>query len=209
MDQSIDPAFAFDEADLEATGDFSQIAEEIRADGGDDTASLDFPSLDGAADGIADKASGIAGTVGDKASDAMNDTSLGVAGAGAAVAGLAATAAGTAKKDPTASTAAEDLTLNLDELSGDMELDSTELLDDSLNSAEGLDFNSTGSSDDTLLAGTESLESVDEMDTMMDLAKAYIDMGDNDSASSALDEIVKSGNPQQVSEAETLKRKIS
>jgi len=90
-----------------------------------------------------------------------------------------------------------------------MELDSTELLDDSLDSAAGLEFDSTGISDDTLLAGTDSLESVDEMDTMMDLAKAYIDMGDNDSASSALDEIVKSGNPQQVSEAETLKQKIS
>ena len=47
------------------------------------------------------------------------------------------------------------------------------------------------------------------MDTMMDLAKAYIDMGDNDSASSALGEIVKSGNPEQRTEAETLLRKIS
>ena len=97
----------------------------------------------------------------------------------------------------------------MNQLSGDIELDSTELLDDSLSSAEGLDFNVSNDSDDNLLAGTESLESVDEMDTMMDLAKAYIDMGDNDSASSALDEIVKSGNPQQVSEAETLKQKIS
>ena len=44
---------------------------------------------------------------------------------------------------------------------------------------------------------------------MMDLAKAYIDMGDNDSASSALGEIVKSGSPQQITEAETLLRKIS
>ena len=77
MDQSIDPAFAFDEADLEATGDFSQIADEIRADTGDDTSSLDFPSFDSSADNISDAASGVAGEVGDKASDAMNDTSLG------------------------------------------------------------------------------------------------------------------------------------
>jgi len=142
----------------------------------------------------------------------MNDTSLGMtgagAGAGAAVAGLAA--ATSLDLDTKGNTAlAEDLTVDLDQLSGDMELDSTELLDDSLDSAAGLEFDSTGISDDTLLAGTDSLESVDEMDTMMDLAKAYIDMGDNDSASSALDEIVKSGNPQQVSEAETLKQKIS
>ena len=54
-----------------------------------------------------------------------------------------------------------------------------------------------------------SLGNADEMDTMMDLAKAYIDMGDNDSASSALGEIVKSGNPEQRTEAETLLRKIS
>ena len=43
----------------------------------------------------------------------------------------------------------------------------------------------------------------------MDLAKAYIDMGDKDSASNALDEVVKGGSPDQVSEAETLLRKIS
>ena len=49
----------------------------------------------------------------------------------------------------------------------------------------------------------------DEMATMLDLARAYIDMGDKDSASSALDEIVRSGSPEQVSEAETLLRKIS
>lgn len=209
MDQSIDPAFAFDEADLEATGDFSQIADEIAADVGDDTSSLDFPSLDkagdalgaatgsakgvalGAAGAAAAGAAGIAGTVGDKASNAMNDMSLDMPD-------LDATS--------NLSGAAEDLTLDLNQLSGDMDLDSTELLDDSINSVDSLNL---PSSDDTMLAGTDSLESVDEMDTMMDLAKAYIDMGDNDSASSALDEIVKSGSPQQVSEAETLKRKIS
>lgn len=199
MDQSIDPAFAFDEADLEATGDFSQIADEIAAEGGDDTGSLDFPSFDSAADSITDTTSGIAGAIGDKASDAMNDINLGDSDLDATSLDM----------DEAKSGAAEDLTLDLNQLSGDIELDSTELLDDSLSSAEGLDFNVSNDSDDNLLAGTESLESVDEMDTMMDLAKAYIDMGDNDSASSALDEIVKSGNPQQVSEAETLKQKIS
>lgn len=225
MDQSIDPAFAFDEADLEATGDFSQIASEIAADGGDDTSSLDFPSFESAADsakgaamgaavgvagaasgaasGITDTASGIAGTVGDQASDAMNDMSLNVPTLDAAE----LEAPSLDGKMPELSSAAEDLTLDLNQLSGDMELDSTELLDDSLTSGHDLDIGTT--SDDTLLAGTDSLESVDEMDTMMDLAKAYIDMGDNDSASSALDEIVKSGSPEQVSEAETLKRKIS
>ncbi len=213
MDQSIDPAFAFDEADLEATGDFSQIANEIAADG-DDTSSLNFPALDNAADSakgavsgaapdITDTASGIAGTVGDQASDAMNDMSLNVPTLDGAEL-EAPSLDGNLSDIPSA---ADDLTLDLDQLSGDMELDSTELLDDSLISGRGLDMDAT--SDESLLAGTDSLESVDEMDTMMDLAKAYIDMGDNDSASSALDEIVKSGSPEQVSEAETLKRKIS
>lgn len=230
MDQSIDPAFAFDEADLEATGDFSQIADEIASDVGDDTSSLDFPSMDkagdaldsasgavsgaalGAAGAAAAGAAGIAGTVGDKASNAMNDMSLDMPDS-LDMPNLDATsnlsgAAADLDLDATSnlSSAADDLTLDLNQLSGDMELDSTELLDDSINSVDSMN---TPSSDDTLLAGTDSLESVDEMDTMMDLAKAYIDMGDNDSASSALDEIVKSGSPQQVSEAETLKRKIS
>jgi len=200
MDQSIDPAFAFDEADLEATGDFSQIAGEISAD---DTGSLDFPT-----ENITDAASGIAGTVGDQASDAMNDMSLDVPSLDAS--GLDMPSLEVPEEEITgAAAAADDLTLDLNQLSGDMELDSTELLDDSLNEVDGLSMPSTDTSDDTLLSGTDSLESVDEMDTMMDLAKAYIDMGDNDSASSALDEIVKSGNPEQKSEAETLKQKIS
>ncbi len=213
MDQSIDPAFAFDEADLEATGDFSQIANEIAADVGDDTGSLDFPSLEGVSDSVSDAASG------------LKDNVTGIAGgAAAAAAGVAGTIGGKADDavneidfDATSiqehdfselGASAEDLTLDLNQLSGDLELDSTELLDDSLEAAS-LDLSTQASTDDMLLSGTENFDSVDEMDTMMDLAKAYIDMGDNDSASSALDEIVKSGNPEQVSEAETLKRKIS
>jgi len=34
MDQSIDPAFAFSEEDLESTGDFSKVANEISDDAG-------------------------------------------------------------------------------------------------------------------------------------------------------------------------------
>ena len=53
------------------------------------------------------------------------------------------------------------------------------------------------------------LSGTDESATKLDLARAYIDMGDKDSASSALGEIVKSGNAEQKTEAETLLRKIS
>ena len=98
---------------------------------------------------------------------------------------------------------ADDLTLDLDQLSGDLEMDSKDLSENS--GLEMPDLNAADlTADDSL-----SLGNADEMDTMMDLAKAYIDMGDNDSASSALGEIVKSGNPEQRTEAETLLRKIS
>lgn len=44
----------------------------------------------------------------------------------------------------------------------------------------------------------------DEFDTMLDLARAYIDMGDQDSATSALEEVVASGNDEQRAEAKKL-----
>ena len=101
----------------------------------------------------------------------------------------------------------DDLTLDLDQLSGDIELDSAELLNADLSD---LDFPDLTADNELLLDSTGSFgDGADEMDTMMDLAKAYIDMGDKDSASSALGEIVKSGSPEQVTEAETLLRNIS
>lgn len=47
------------------------------------------------------------------------------------------------------------------------------------------------------------------MDTMMELAEAYIDMDDKDSASSALREIVKNGSTTQMEEAKKLLLTIS
>ena len=83
---------------------------------------------------------------------------------------------------------------------------SVEEPDDSIDDVDPLDL----TTQNALLDGTAApLDSEDEMETMMDLAKAYIDMGDKDSASNALDEVVKGGSPDQVSEAETLLRKIS
>ena len=104
---------------------------------------------------------------------------------------------------------AQDLSMDLDQLSGDLELDTTELLDGGLDLSQELEMPDLTSNTDLTGDSTASFGDVDEMDTMMDLAKAYIDMGDNDSASSALGEIVKSGNPEQKSEAENLLRKIS
>jgi pilus assembly protein FimV len=44
----------------------------------------------------------------------------------------------------------------------------------------------------------------EEFDTMLDLAKAYIDMGDAESAGNALEEVIESGNEAQRREAEKL-----
>ncbi len=100
----------------------------------------------------------------------------------------------------------DDLTLDLDQLSGELELDSSELMNADLSDLDLPDL----TVDNDLFGDNVSMgDNADEMDTMLDLAKAYIDMGDKDSASSALDEIVKSGSPAQVTEAETLLRKIS
>ena len=180
MDESLDPGFAFDEADLEATGDFSEAASAITEDNG----SIDFPEFDKTdVQTIADD--GLDGAL------TLDELDIGDATA--------------ANGDTNAElgSLAEDLTLDLDKLSGDLELDTTELLDGTdVGDLEIPDL----TSDNELLT---SAGGADEMDTMMDLAKAYIDMGDKDSASSTLGEIVKSGNPAQVSEAETLLRKIS
>lgn len=49
----------------------------------------------------------------------------------------------------------------------------------------------------------------DETATKLDLARAYIDMGDTDGAKDILDEIAEEGNPQQKQEAETLLSRLA
>jgi pilus assembly protein FimV len=63
-----------------------------------------------------------------------------------------------------------------------------------------LDF---GLDDGDLLAGT------DVVGTKLDLARAYIDMGDNDSARDILKEVTEEGNDQQKQEAQSLMEKIA
>ena len=227
MDQSIDPAFAFSEEDLEASGDFTAVAEEIA----DESGTIEFPDFSDDASGAVDAAKNAAKDAG---SDGLAAGAAALGGAGASLGDIAesvgdkmdgfkddgmkddglnfddldATSAANAANDGLdLSAVADDLTLDLDQLSTDMDLDGTELLGDggAMNDLEIPDL----TADNDLLTGEGIAGDSDEMDTMMDLAKAYIDMGDNDSASSALGEIVKSGNPKQITEAETLLRKIS
>jgi pilus assembly protein FimV len=58
----------------------------------------------------------------------------------------------------------------------------------------------------TAAAGTEFGETGDEddFDTMIDLARAYIDMGDAESARATLEEVAQAGNEKQRSEAQSL-----
>ena len=44
----------------------------------------------------------------------------------------------------------------------------------------------------------------DEIDTKLDLAKAYLDMGDHEGARDILDEVIAGGNDDQKKEAEEL-----
>lgn len=53
------------------------------------------------------------------------------------------------------------------------------------------------------------IDGADEVNTKLDLAKAYIDMGDNDGASSTLEEVIAEGSEIQRKEAETLLRQIA
>ncbi len=66
---------------------------------------------------------------------------------------------------------------------------------------------------ETLISSSDSLEAVkgnvsDELDTMIELAIAYIDMGDSESAVSALEEIIETGNEEQKIKAKDLLSKV-
>ena len=56
-------------------------------------------------------------------------------------------------------------------------------------------------------AGEQSAE--DEIATKLDLAKAYVELGDGDSAKTILDEIIAEGNDEQKKQAEELKAQVS
>ena len=74
-----------------------------------------------------------------------------------------------------------------------------QLLDQPDNDGGSID----GELDDALFAD------VDEIGTKLDLAKAYIDMGDSEGARSILDEVIEEGNDNQKQEAQVLMRQIA
>ncbi len=58
-------------------------------------------------------------------------------------------------------------------------------------------------------AGSEQQSMEDEISTKLDLAKAYVELGDNDSAKAILDEIVAEGNAEQKKIAEELLTQVT
>jgi pilus assembly protein FimV len=65
---------------------------------------------------------------------------------------------------------------------------------------EGLDMDSEAAQD-AEPEGDGELADLDEVSTKLDLARAYIDMGDPDGAKSILDEVMEEGNGEQQDEA--------
>ena len=120
----------------------------------------------------------------------------------------------------------DDGTMNLEEIAGSQmsggDLGSLDLTNpDFENSFDDLtlddaDLNTAGAvsdihngSDSGLPMGSVAAGGSDEMETMLDLAKAYIDMGDDTNATKALQDIAARGNPLQQAEAAELLKKLS
>jgi pilus assembly protein FimV len=82
-----------------------------------------------------------------------------------------------------------------------LESDSTENIDAVLaandDSAEDGDFD------------LSSLDDTDEIGTKLDLARAYMDMGDHDGTRDILDEVLADGNDDQKQEANDLMQKLN
>ncbi len=71
---------------------------------------------------------------------------------------------------------------------------------------EGLDL---GGDEELEPAGDGELTDLDEVSTKLDLARAYLDMGDPDGARSILDEVIEEGSDDQKHEAQEILQKIA
>lgn len=107
----------------------------------------------------------------------------------------------------------EDLTVELDNALGMSGLDTVELDlgDDDLLTTMSLDIDGdetlVGAGDTVIMpriGGNDPSDDNDEADTKLNLAKAYIELGDSDGARSILDEVIVDGNDQQKAEARML-----
>jgi len=98
----------------------------------------------------------------------------------------------------------EEVTFDFDSLESDS--DAVAAIDDDLN--DDIDW-LTGVADDAVDEDSDTFfSSEDEVATKLDLIRAYIDMGDKESARNILTEVVEEGNDNQKQEAEELLRQI-
>ena len=81
---------------------------------------------------------------------------------------------------------------------GEIDMTDIDLTKDTL----ALDMLDEGEGEIPLLSGD------DEIDTKLDLAKAYLDMGDEEGAKDALEEVLSAGSEEQKSEAQKLLKQL-
>jgi pilus assembly protein FimV len=93
----------------------------------------------------------------------------------------------------------------------DIDMDSVE--PDTIKQENTLDFDidslDTGSEAAEAESGDGELADMDEVSTKLDLARAYIDMGDPDGARSILDEVIEEGSDEQKDEARDIMEQIA
>jgi len=101
---------------------------------------------------------------------------------------------------------------NADEVEDEVSLDLTDVadsfnldLDDDANDSIEIISDNEADDDDFDLS---SLDDVDEISTKLDLARAYLDMGDKEGTRSILEEVVAEGNDDQKHEANSLMAKL-
>jgi len=108
--------------------------------------------------------------------------------------------------EPTASMVIDTDALDLDSVSAQLDTGSLDFsLDNADDNDSGLDLNLDASDAMDMSLSADS----DEVGTKLDLAKAYIDMGDSAGAKSILDEVLEEGNDDQKQEAEQLVSQLS
>lgn len=100
-----------------------------------------------------------------------------------------------------------DLTMDLDDASDDFGLDLGEV--DLSTDDDSTVLRSTQEEDDEAIDISTLPDDLDEVNTKLDLAKAYIDMGDSDGAASILREVIDEGAGTQKQAAEELLKNIA
>ncbi len=107
--------------------------------------------------------------------------------------------------DPTASMAFDADSLDLDSTSAQLDTGTLDFNMDSGDDDSSMDLNlDAGDAMDMSISAD-----ADEVGTKLDLAKAYIDMGDSSGAKSILDEVLDEGNDEQKQEAQQLVSQLS